>query len=129
LAALCVKLVALIGNRAPLGGCWSRDYLVLKGARDQRSRGLLYADERTSSGCSGMSVLCHQRKSALASGSSFPWSTHVRQQLKKLLVGRALRGALDLPVTCDERKAERREVAPPPFLPPACRSTAARPQI
>jgi hypothetical protein len=31
-------------------------------ARDQRSRGLFYADERTSSGCCGMSVLCQLRK-------------------------------------------------------------------
>ena len=57
----------------------------------------------------GTSHLCHQRKSALASGSSFLWSAHVRQQLKKLLVGRALRGPLDFPVTRDERKAKRRE--------------------
>ena len=36
-------------------------------------------------------------------------STHVCPQRKKLLVGRALYGALDFPVTRDERKAKRRE--------------------
>jgi hypothetical protein len=38
----------------------SRDYLVLKGARDQHSRGPLYAGEWTSSGRSGTSVLSQQ---------------------------------------------------------------------
>jgi hypothetical protein len=52
---------------------------------------------------------CHQWQSAHPSGSSFLWKAHVRQQLKKLLVGRALRGALDFPVTRDNRKAKRRE--------------------
>ncbi len=42
-------------------------------------------------------------------GSGFLWSRHIRQQRKKLIAGRALRGLLDFPVTRDERKAKRRE--------------------
>jgi len=49
------------------------------------------------------------RKSALASGLGFLWGTHVRPQRKKLLAGSALCGALDFPITRDERKTKWRK--------------------
>ena len=53
---------------------------------------------------------------AHACASGFRSRTQLRPQGKKLLLGRALRGALNLPVARNERMAERRKDRAAPVL-------------